>query len=86
MEAERRLEEIAERRRLREAELTRETVTPPRVDPIKDMATAAWAASQAAHNPRLAAGHPNANPLQSVYVEDDDEEPIQQVCDSSRPI
>lgn len=54
-------------------------VTPPVVDPIKDMATAAWAASQAAQNPRLAAGHPNANPLRRAYVEDDDGESLHEV-------
>lgn len=72
LEADRRLEEIAAKRVAREA-LEAQPITPPNVNMAR---TAEWAAAQSkpipTNNPRLAAGHPNANPLQNVYVEDDD--------------
>lgn len=75
LEATKRMEDIAAKRATREA-LEGQAFTPPNMDPVKHRSTAEWAALQAkpvsSHNPRLAAGHPNAQPLRNAYVEDDD--------------
>lgn len=72
LEAERKLEALAARKKQQAEELAQQSVTPRFADPEKSKATAEWAASQASQNPRLAAGHPNANPLRNTYVEDDE--------------
>ena len=75
LEAEKRMEDIAAKRAARQA-LSDQAFTPPNMNAAKHRATAEWAARQLrpspTHNPRLAAGHPNAQPLRNAYVEDDD--------------
>lgn len=77
---ERRLEDLAAKQATREA-LEAQVINLPNMDAARHKAVAEWAASQVkpspGHNSRLAAGHPNAQPLRNAYVEDDD---LQEVC------